>query len=168
MRDATLHSEIEFESNGVVHGGTGFGGGCDQFTADYTIEDPLDLYPIFREYARPHEAEASQLARDLAAPFPARSVEPAAAVSTIHITGSPTSMPIIRPAPHPIVRRMRYRLHARSHPSSNAGSAYAASDSSACPGGIALVPHIWRTPQLQYPNATNGTASGVSASGAHA
>jgi len=27
--------------------------------ADYTIEDPLDLYPIFREYARPHEAEAS-------------------------------------------------------------------------------------------------------------
>ena len=47
MRDATLHSGIEFEPNGVVRGSTGFGGGCDEFTADYTIEErTLTIGPL--------------------------------------------------------------------------------------------------------------------------
>jgi heat shock protein HslJ len=33
-----LASVLQFDSDGTVHGGTGFGGGCDDFTADYTVE----------------------------------------------------------------------------------------------------------------------------------
>ena len=44
---ATLASVLEFASDGTLHGNTGFGGGCDEFTADYSLEggaltiDPL-------------------------------------------------------------------------------------------------------------------------------
>src|SRR5687768_18152342 len=47
MGNMSLGSMIEFVPEGVVRGSTGFGGGCDEFTADYTIEDrALTIGPL--------------------------------------------------------------------------------------------------------------------------
>ena len=44
---ASLASGLQFDVDGTVSGGTGFGGGCDDFTADYTIDgDRLAIGPL--------------------------------------------------------------------------------------------------------------------------
>ncbi|MEO8694923.1 MAG: META domain-containing protein [Acidimicrobiales bacterium] len=37
MRGARLASSMQFDADGFVRGGNGFGGGCDVFTAEYTM-----------------------------------------------------------------------------------------------------------------------------------
>ena len=47
MGNMTLASLIQFEPDGVLRGGTGVVGGCDEFTADYTLEDrALTIGPL--------------------------------------------------------------------------------------------------------------------------
>jgi META domain len=47
IRGATLASTLQFDADGTVRGGTGFGGGCDDFTADYIIANrALTIGPL--------------------------------------------------------------------------------------------------------------------------
>ena len=47
VNGATLGSTLQFDPDGTVSGSSGFGGGCDDFTASYTFDDQaLTIGPL--------------------------------------------------------------------------------------------------------------------------